>query len=416
MMIKIPPVSTFGKVLIDFASAQVISNVLKVLAGFLVVRILDPEVYGIYTGIGVYLGYFALGHVGVINGLGREFPYQLGKKNNEYGIQLANSAYAVTTIISLLSGVVFLGLSVYHFISRNNLLGVIFLSYVVVACLNLFINQFLPTLYRTNSDFNKLSKINLTFGYWNLLSVLLVWKLGFSGLLIRGIALSVIQFYLLFKNKPYHLHLKPIKQDVIHLFKTGLPIFMVGQVNPLWSTIVNNMIFALGGAQYFGLYALANVVQSTVQIIPLSFGQVIYPRMAIMYGEGRLPQEIIRLNLKPLIFQFFVMLVIAGFGILILPEIVPWLLPKYVNGIRAAQWIMLLPVIYSFGAIDNIFNVTGKQRPYFISLVMGALIGTFYMYFQLSHFSFNLLVFPQGMILGALVQQILSLVFAFRLK
>ena len=75
-------IGTFGEVLIKFASAQVISNFLRLISGLLVVRLLDPSLYGQYTGVGVFLGYILLGHGGIINGLGRELPFELGKGND----------------------------------------------------------------------------------------------------------------------------------------------------------------------------------------------------------------------------------------------------------------------------------------------------------------------------------------------
>lgn len=408
--------SSFGKVLLRYASSQVISNLFRVIAGLLVVRLVDPEIYGVYSGVSIYIGYFALGHIGIINGLGREFPYQLGKGNDAYGKQLAGSTFAISTLIGFLSSIVFLILSVYHYIHHEYLLGITFLSYVIVAGLNLLNSQFLPVLYRTNADFDKLSKINITFGLWNIVSVLLIWKFGFNGLLIRGIALSVIQFYQLFKNKPYPLKIKPIKPDIVHLIKTGFPIFLIGNLNSLWMTIINNIIFSLGGARSFGLYALANIVQTTVMMIPRSFGQVIYPRMAIMYGQGKAPNEIMRLNLKPLFFQFFVMLTVALAGVLLLPVLIPWLLPKYIEGIPPAQWILFVAAITSFGSLNGIFNVIKQQKFYFFSLLTGAAIGTAYIYIRIVSSGFDLLIFPQGLLLGILIQQALSLFFAFRLK
>jgi O-antigen/teichoic acid export membrane protein len=408
--------SSFGKVLIRFASSQIISHFLRIVSGFLVVRMLDPEMYGTFTGVGIYMGYFALGDIGVINGLGREFPYQLGKGNNEYGRQLANTTMVVTSIVGILTAIFFLVFSVYHFATNNSILGFTFLSYVIIAGLNLYNSRFLPALYRTSSDFQKLARQNITVGIWNLLSVVLVWKWGFGGLLIRGVALALIQYYLLFKNKPYPLKFSFTWKDMVQLFKTGLPIYMVGQVNPLWSTIVHNIIFAMGGAKYFGLYALANIVQKSMAVVPQSFGQVIYPRMSIMFGQGKSPREIIRLNLKPLFFQFFVILGLAISGAIVLPYIIPYLLPKYIEGIGPAQWMMFVPVVISFGAINNIFNVTGQQKYYFIALVLGALIGTGYIYFRSSTGGFDLMVFPQGMIIGKVFQQALSLFFALRIR
>jgi O-antigen/teichoic acid export membrane protein len=409
-------IGDFGKVLIRFASSQVIANFMRLIAGFLIISSLDPEAYGLFTGVGVYLGYFALGHFGIINGLGREFPYQLGKGNEAYGRQLANSTFVITSVIGLLSASVFLGLACYHFIAQNTLLAFTFLTYVIIAGLDLFITQFFPVLYRTSSDFGKLSRQSIIIGFVNLITVTLVIKFGFTGLLIRGIILALTQFYLLFKNKPYSLTLKITKSDMIQLFKIGLPIYMVGQVNPLWSTILHNIIFSFGGAKYFGLYALSNVVLSSMNIIPQAFGQVIYPRMAIMYGKGTSPREIINLNLKPLLFQVFLMLAIAIAGVFILHWIIPTLLPKYIDGIGPAQWIMFVPVVISLGAINNIFNVTKQQKYYFISLISGAIIGTAFIYIRLIGTEFNLLIFPQGLLIGMLIQQISGIFFAYRLK
>ena len=99
---------------------------------------LDPEQYGMFTGVGIYLGYFALGHVGVINGLGREFSFLLGKGNEEYGKQLSNSTFGITIIISLLTSVFFLALAVYNFIAGNTLQGFVFQTYVFIGGLDLF--------------------------------------------------------------------------------------------------------------------------------------------------------------------------------------------------------------------------------------------------------------------------------------
>lgn len=408
--------SAFGKILVNFASSQMLSNFLRIVSGLLVVRMLNPEEYGLFTGIGVYLGYFSLGHVGIINGLGREFPFHLGKGNEEYGKQLANSTYVVTSIIGVITSLFFFVLAIYNLFSGKTILGIIFLSYVFIGGLNLFYTQFFPSLYRTNSDFAKLSKINLSFGIWNLVSVGLVWLSGFWGLIIRAVFLAIIQSYMLFKKKPYKLHFKFLKEDLVHLFKTGFPIFMVGQINPIWGTIMNTIIFSMGGAKFFGLYALANIVQSSMMVIPSSFSQVIYPRMSIMYGEGKKAQDIIKLNLKPMFLQFFVMLIISIIGAFLLPIVIPWLLPKYVSGIGAAQLSMFLPVVLSFGSISDIFNVTKQQKFYFIALVTGAIVGTSYIFFRLINAEFDLMIFPQGLILGMLIQQIIAIFFALRLK
>jgi O-antigen/teichoic acid export membrane protein len=74
---------SFCKVLTRFASAQTVSTFLRLISGLLVVRLIEPEIYGQYTGVGVFLGYLLLGQGGLINGLSRELPFELGRKNDE---------------------------------------------------------------------------------------------------------------------------------------------------------------------------------------------------------------------------------------------------------------------------------------------------------------------------------------------
>jgi len=401
----------FGKTLIRFASSQIISQFLRVASGFLVVSFIEPELYGQFTGVGVFMGYILLGHGGIINGLSRELPFELGRGNDEYGRQMASSVFVLSLLLSLLASLVFFFFAVFFFLQGDNLTGIIYLSYVVIGGLFLLNSQYLPTLYRTNKDFNSLSRQNILVGIGNLLTVVLVYFFSIYGLLARGILLAVYQFTLLYINKPYKISFKYSLSHYKTLIKTGIPIFMVGQINPLWATIMNNLIFSIGGATNYGLYALSTIVQSTVGVIPISFSGVIYPRMSIMLGEGKTIGQILKSNIKPLFFQFGVMLIIAFAGVLLLPIIIPEILPKYVNGIEAAQWMLFSPVMQSFGALNNIYNVVKKQKLYFVSLVFGAVAGSAFIFFSIQMYDFDLVIFPQGLLIGKFLQQGLSLLF-----
>ncbi len=381
------------------------------LSGFLVVRMVEPEMYGTFSGVGVYMGYILLGHGGIINGLNRELPYKLGQGNDDEAKQMASSVFFIAIIISLLASSIFALSGIWHLHQGNSLLGWVFMGYAFMACTHLMNAQFLPVLYRTNKDFDSLSKQNIYFGIGNLLSVVLVWIFGFWGLVLRGIVLSLYQFILLFKKKPYVLKLKFNINDYKVLLKTGIPIFLVGHVGPIWTTIINNIIYSTGGALNFGLYAISNIVMGAIGIIPGAFGQVIYPRMAVMLGQGKSVRYILRANVRPLYFQFGIMLFLAIIASVLLPHVVPILLPKYIGGIKAAQWVVFVPVVQSFGALNNIYNVVKKQGWYFFSLITGAIIGTSYILIFNYFNGFKLETFPQGLIIGIFFQQVLSLVF-----
>ncbi|MBN1183226.1 MAG: oligosaccharide flippase family protein [Bacteroidales bacterium] len=416
MINKILKPGEFGRVLMRYASAQIVSNLIRIVSGFLVVRLMDPELYGQFTGIGVYLGYILLGHGGILNGLNRELPYELGRGNDEYSRELASSVYVLSVFISILAAIVYLVFGIKNLLFGDYLTGIIFVAYTFIGGLHLLNKQFLPALYRTNKDFDSLARQNIFIGLGNILTVLLVWWLGIHGLIIRGLILAFYEFILLFRNKPYNLDFKYKTSHFIKLLKTGLPIFLVWQVNSLWATILNNIIFSVGGALNFGLYALSHIIRGAIGVIPSAFGQVIYPRMSIMLGEGKSISQILNANIKPLFFQFGVILVTAITGVLLLPVIIPLLLPKYVDGILAAQWMIFVPVIESFSALNSIYNVVKKLTLLFIAFITGAAIGSLFILLQVKSHGFYLEVFPQGLLIGKGVQQILALLFIKKIR
>jgi len=343
-------------------------------------------------------------------------PYALGRGNEVEARSMASSVFFLSILISLLAGGTYFIFALIHLVQGNQLLGLIFLGYTIIGGLQLLNKQFLPVLYRTNNDFDSLSKQKIVIGLVNLSTVLLVWWLEIFGLIIRAAGLAILEYILLLKNKPYKLSLKRNLGHYNYLFKTGLPIFAVGHVNLIWTTVLNNFILFVGGPLNYGLYGISNIVQSAIGVIPSAFGQVIYPRMAIMLGEGKKVSYILKTNIKPLFFQFSVMLVVAVICAMLLPFVIPIILPKYIEGIAAAQWMIFVPVVNSFGALNNIYNVVKRQKWYFVSLSLGAIIGSLYIVWQVDHYGFHLEVFPQGIILGESLQQILAICFLQRLR
>ena len=397
--------------LMRFGSAQLVSNFLRILSGFLVVRLLDPALYGQFTGVGVYMGYVLLGHGGILNGLSRELPYEFGRKNDAYARELAYSSFLLSILLSILTAVVFLIIGLYQLFEGTFLNGLIYLSYAVIGGFQLLNKQFLPRLYFRNRDFDSLSKQNIKFGIGNFITVVLVYFWGIYGLIIRGVVLAIYQFVLLFNSKPFPLKLTFKFRHLKTLFKTGFPIFLVGYVNPLWTTILNNLIFSVGGALNMGLFALSGIVQGAIGVIPAAFSSVIYPRMTMMLGEGKSIKAILKANVRPLFFQVGILLFVAVAGSLLLPPVINLILPRYAGGVKAAQWMLFVEVARSLGMFNNIYNVIKKQFWYFVSLLTGAVIGSVFVLLQVYQHGFSLEVFPQGMLLGIVIQQVLSILF-----
>jgi len=411
-----PKIGDFGKVLIKFTSSQVLYNGLRMIAGFLVVRMIAPEIYGAFSGVGVFLGYILLGHIGVINGLGRDIPFELGRNNQQLVKKLASLGLWVSYLVGAIASFIFLLALLYQVLYGTISDVIVYASYTIISFFYLLNKQYLPVLFRTNNEFDTLSKINIGMAFVNIASVSLVWAYGFYGLCMRAVLLICIEFILLYYYRPIKVNPHWNTKLALSQIKTGFPIYVVGQVRPLWATIQNNLIFSMGGPLQFGYFALANIINGALGVIPNAISQVIYPKMSIQLGEGKSVAEILKKIIKPTIFLFLIIFTIGGVTYWLLPLIVPFLLPKYVGGVEVAQWSVFIPVVASLGLVNNIYNVVKKQKWYFISLVTGALSGLGYTILMVLSEGFNLVYFPQGMLIGFFIQIVLSFVFLSKLK
>ncbi|WP_183876025.1 oligosaccharide flippase family protein [Pedobacter sp. AK017] len=407
--------SEFGRVLLGFASSQLIGNLLKMIAGFIIVKLVSPDIYGRFTGHGIFLGYLSLVHFGVLNGLNRELPVEQGRGNSTKVKDLASVSLWLCNVISIPASIVLFVLSIYGFYKADLNASMLNFTYAFAAFFIMYNKFYLPILYRSNRDFSKLTKITLYSSTINIVSVILVFvSADIKGLCLRLILINIVEFLLLYYFSPLKVKAKWSYIDFIQLIKTGFPIFIVGNIVPLWDTIKNTIIFSLGGAVQFGFFALANVINNAVGIIPDSFSHVMYPKMAIAYGEGKSKLFVLKMNYKPMILLLTISVIFSIVGFALLPTIVKMFLPKYIPGIDVALWALFVPLVTSFSLINNYFNIYQLQRLYLMGILAGVGAGGLYIFTVNYIYGFNLEMFIQSLIFGMVVQNIICWIFIFK--
>jgi O-antigen/teichoic acid export membrane protein len=102
-------------------SAQMISNVARVISGLLIAKFVVPELLGTFNGIGIIMGYLPILQLGVMNGLNRELPYYFGKGEYEKAKGFASVSQSWEIILSSISFAVLLFLALFYFFKSNYL-------------------------------------------------------------------------------------------------------------------------------------------------------------------------------------------------------------------------------------------------------------------------------------------------------
>ncbi len=398
----------FAKIFLGYATSQLFGNLLQLVAGLLTVHWITPDMYGQFSGAAIFLGYLSFVHCGILSGLNRELPVEHGRKDFEKINQLSAVAYWVVLCVGLPAAFVLIAFAIHAGFMGNIEFVWVYLAYSTSAFFLLLNKFYLPVLYRTNNDFEKLTKITIINSMVSIITVLLIWLMpDLKGLSIRLVILNLVEFYLLYSLRPINVNPKWSTKHAKQLIKTGLPIHIVGHLMPLWNTAKNTLIFSLGGPLQFGYYALVNVASATINIIPIAFSQIIYPKMAIAYGEGKSNDQVYKIAVKPIWVLYIIGVLICIVGYYLLPNVVIYLMPKYIPGIKAALWVLLFPIVSAFAPANNYFNVYKKQKQYFFALLVGIIISAIYISVYYYMIGFSLELFPQSLILGTIVQNII---------
>jgi len=381
------------------AGGNALSTAIHMAGGILMARMVAPSVLGLFSGIGLVLGYAPFFQIGIANGLNRELPYFIGKGDRHRASELAASAQAWLIIIGGLATVALLFVAIYHLIQGNLWNAAGWGAHAVLVFFLFYSTYYLQITYRTAHDFARLSMINVIQAIVGLVLLVLVWALDFYGLCLRATFTAIIAAALFYRWRPVRVRPQWNFQHIKHLFIIGAPIFVVGQIYAWWSVINQTLVLSYTGTHGMGLYSMVVMASSAMMLLPQSLSQIIYPRMAELFGRGASMGDLCRTAYKPMLLSAVCMVPLVAIAWWLVEPAARLIVPKYVEAVPAMQWALLQPVLMCFAPINNVFNVIRKQKLYLAAILCGmAVYGVSLMW--LIRGGVSLVAFPQAMLIG----------------
>jgi len=384
------------------AGGNVIAMALRMVGGVLTARVIEPSALGLFNGIGLALAYAPFLQLGILNGLNRELPYCVGMGDHHRSHELAAAAQAWAIAVgSAVAGALLLVAG--WFAMRGDWPMAAGWGVTAFSGWLLFYGTFyLEVTYRTGGDFARLALVNVLNGTTALALLVLVWLLKYYGLCLRALAVGIVQLALLWYWRPLPVKARWNTRHMLHLFKIGAPLMGVGQLFAWWGALDSTLVLHFEGVKGLGLYALALMAGSSLNLLPEAVTQVVYPRMAEGHGRGEGLNQLLRRAARPALLLLAGVIPLAALGWIVAPPLVAWIAPKYVEVIPAARWALLVPVVACLSPVLQVFNVVKRQVPYAMAMAvgMGAYVVSLLL---LRHFGASLKCFPQAMAIGRLV-------------
>jgi O-antigen/teichoic acid export membrane protein len=384
------------------AGGNLLASVLRLAGGLLQARLVDPEVLGLFNSIALVLGYASFLHLGVFNGLNREFPYFIGKGRREYAVQLAAMAQAWALLLSALICGGLLAVAGWHLVEGRFPLAAGWATNGLTAFSIFYSTHYLQSTYRTSGDFARLALANVVGNAVALALLVLVALLSFYGLCLRALLFAALQMAVLYCWRPVRAGPKWNFAHLKHLLIIGLPIYGAGQLYAFWTYLDQTLVLHCTGECGLGLYAMVIVAGATLDLLPSALGQVLYPRMAEQFGRTESLREAVRLTVKPVLATAAGMVPVIALAIAMVGPAVSLLLPKYVEAIPAMQWSLVVPFLTTFAAPSNAFVLAKRQGLFVVGTVAG-MLAYLAAVWLLTRGEVSLAAFPQAMIVGRTV-------------
>lgn len=334
-----------------YSAGSLASSVTGTLGGFLIIAWVPPADLGIWKSALILQSYVALLQAGVIHGLNRELPYQMGKGgySHEKFASTAQTFAFVVSIFLLVAAAASWALPVG--IKTKYALSAVF---VVSAC-GIFIN-YLSVTYRAAQLFVKFAKINLIVAGVNLLTLLFVFYLKYFGIPLRVSVIAVCQVALLYIFRPLHVSFKFDLKSFLALLKIGVPLYASGYIIQLALTFPNTILLLEEGTKAVGLFAPAVAAFGLMMMLPQSIGQYVYARMSFRLGQTDNPKALWTYAWKSSLGLVLISLPIIALISLTAPYIIHRFYPKYIECINTIFWMLLAGTFFGAQMFGSVFR------------------------------------------------------------
>lgn len=339
---------SFGSVSI-FAGGNLVVAVLGAVTGLVQARWLAPETLGEFRKYGILTTYLALGSALVHDGLIRQYPYLLGKGDAAGALRVAGVAkwwYGFVSIVyaaffAVLSGVALL---------RGDFRGAAGWGAQIAGAVALVYGAYLGVMYRTTSDFRRLSYNNVLCAMLGTLELTWVRLWAYWGLALRFAVMSATT---VFVNRRY----LPVKPRAVFDFKAlrslagmSLRFSIPGYLHSAALTAsLNALMLRYGGEHGLGIYGLAVMVQGMAMVFGNALNQMLHVKIITRYGATEDIYRCLRYALTPALLGMALSTVIAAGVAVCIEPFIRIVLPKYVEAVPVIQILSIALVLRAAG-------------------------------------------------------------------
>lgn len=352
---------------------------LLIISGYFYALILGPALYGVWQTARIFMSYGSFINLGMPFIVQRDFARLKAEGRGEEAERMGQLVISYSFLSFPFVGL-FIFLLAFIFggdiLFRHSLIAVaIWFLLTIPAGIGTIMNKAV-------NDYDTISKAEAFYGIGNLLIVPFIYWHGFYALLFGYILLTLTLSVFYYRHKPIKYRWYWNSRLVKQLIFSAFPIFLVHVTLAIFASIDRLIIASMLDFKHVGLYSLSTFIASPIKLVVSSFSVVLFTHLNEHYGSSTekhviqkhvfTPQRVFSNILPPLI----------GFGLIALPFLTELFLPRYKNGIIAAQINIFAIFFYMLAGFSaNALFVMNKQLYSALSFLLAGIIKTAGSYF-----------------------------------
>jgi O-antigen/teichoic acid export membrane protein len=353
---------------------NIIARILALARVLIVAKLLGPHFFGIWNGLQIILTYSSYVNFGLTNAMDREYPYYLGKKEEDRAEKLKDTAFSSGLIMSLFFLVI---ITIVAFFLREKIPRIAAVGLLVMAVaslLQMFVGYY-RELFRLDKKIKSVNTVLLLFASIDFIfSVLLVARFKLYALYVSILlSFTAVTVYILSSAKHYfRLRLEP--KELWNLIKIGLPLMLVDLTAIAFLTVDKLMILKLLNVTNLGYYGIGSLVTNFILYIPVAIQFVTYPYLLEQYGRAQEAADLGQYLIPPTVFLSFFTPFLIGIILIFIHLPIKYFLSSFLPGLTAIKIIIGGAFFYSLTHLPCNFLIALRKHNKVIQILFLCII------------------------------------------
>jgi O-antigen/teichoic acid export membrane protein len=324
-----------SRVIFQYSSSRFFRLVFGAVSALIRPKLLSPEQFGIWKLFEIIPLYSTYLHLGTRDAMRFFIPFYSSRNDDHKTEIIKGTVFTSSLAINLLLSLFLFILGFQSTFAIEVRAGFFFMSLIIIL---LFLVDYYIALLRAYENFTLIAySTYLNAASLFVFTIPLLYFFKLYGLYMTIFSTYLVTVIFLKLRGSYFIHYRIDFSVLKELFSKGAPVMISDFTIQLITTSDRFIVSGLIGSKELGYYGIAILAMTFLIQIPGTTREIMEPRL--MRIVNNMSSETIANDflIKPIVNTAYLMPFIIGPVFVLTPVLVPWLLPRYANGVVPAQ-------------------------------------------------------------------------------